>query len=196
MTRGITRSIGQRIRDLRLKKGITLSAVSSETGLTPSLLSQVERDLANPSVSSLRKIAEALSVSIGSFFEDADLSNHENNERLTAPASRVVHESNRKVLSPCPGITYYLLTEDLQGQIEFILAVFEVGADTGEELLSHEGEECCLVLEGKGRIQVGDDSYSLEKGCSLRFNCALPHRVRNAGHQVLKAIWVITPPSF
>jgi transcriptional regulator with XRE-family HTH domain len=177
-----------------MRKGETLNALSSATGLTASLLSQVERGLANPSVSSLHKIAEALSVSIGSFFEEAVPSSSAGQENSVPKKSPVVHESNRKVLSPCPGITYYLLTKDLQGQIEFILAVFEVGTDT--ELLAHDGEECCLVLEGKARIQVGEVSYILEKGDSLRYKSSLPHRVSNAADQTFRAIWVITPPSF
>jgi transcriptional regulator with XRE-family HTH domain len=178
-----------------LGKGVTLNALSSLTGLTASLLSQVERGLANASVSSLHKIAEALDVSIGSFFEETDLSTPiEDESPVITNSSPVVHESNRKVLSPCPGITYYLLTKDLRGQIEFILAVFEVGTDT--ELLIHDGEECCLVLEGKAKIKVGEECHILEKGDSLQYKSSLPHTVSNAGDETFKAIWVITPPSF
>jgi transcriptional regulator with XRE-family HTH domain len=187
--------IGHRIRKLRLKKGVTLNTLSSATRLTASLLSQVERGLANPSVSSLHKIADALQVSIGSFFEKTDgLSIDVVDKPGLTNISPIVHESSRKVLSPCTGITYYLLTKDLQGQIEFILAVFEVGADTGT--LTHFGEECCLMLEGKAEIHINTESYIVERGDSLQYKSSLPHRVVNIGDQTMKAIWAITPPSF
>ncbi len=190
-----TKDIGSKIRELRLRQGITLKVLSSATNLTASLLSQVERGLANPSVSSLHKIAEALHVSIGSFFENFEVSNLLEDKNPNLPnTSQLVHEPSRKVLSPCDGITYYLLTKDLQGQIEFILAIFEVGTDTGP--LTHVGEECCLVLEGRAEIHVERESYIIEKGDSLRYNSSLPHRVMNIGDQTLKAIWAITPPSF
>lgn len=194
-----TRKIGQRIRELRTKRNITLRTLSTRTGLTSSLLSLVERNLANPSVSSLHKIAVALDVSIGSFFDTEDgqsAPEAKREEPKAKPEFTIVHQQNRKVLSPCPGITYYLLTKDLRGKIEFIFTVFEVGADTGEDLFVHEGEECCLVQEGQVEIQIGDESYVLEEGDSLRFDCSVPHRVRNIGQQIFKGIWVITPPSF
>ena len=108
----------------------------------------------------------------------------------------VVRRGRHKRLSPRRGITYYLLTPDLTGQIEFILAIYEVGASSGEEFFAYPAEQCGLVLEGVADVHLGSVVHRLRAGDSIRFDCAIPHRIVNAGRRELRCIWAITPPTF
>ena len=110
--------------------------------------------------------------------------------------SPIVRKDERKILHPSPGVTYHLLSKNLQGKIEFLLAFYDVGATTGAKPYSHRGEECALVLKGKLEVQVGSSTYILSKDDSLTFSCEIPHQVRNVGKGQAVSIWCITPPSF
>lgn len=184
------KNIGSKIREIRVSQGKKLKELSREVGVTASFLSQVERGVAVPSISSLKKISDALGISITSFFNDEIIHKKGNS------FSPVVKKNERKILHPCPGVTYHLLSKNLQGKIEFLLAIYDVGASTGPEPYTHRGEECALVLKGKLEIQIGSFSYILGKDDSISFSCEIPHRVRNVGKVPAVSIWCITPPSF
>jgi transcriptional regulator with XRE-family HTH domain len=183
-------SIGLKIRELRKHRGITLKEFSQKVGVTASLISQVERGVAAPSISSLKKISEALGISIAVFFNDVA------QKDLRSDFSPIVRKDERKILHPSPGVTYHLLSKNLQGKLEFLLAFYDVGATTGLKPYSHRGEECALVLKGKLEIQIGSSTYILSKDDSLTFSCEIPHQVRNVGKGQAVSIWCVTPPSF
>ncbi len=184
------KAIGRRIRELRIHQGKKLKDLSKKVGVTASFLSQVERGIAVPSISSLKKISDALNISITSLFDEKE-------EKKTArDFSPVVRKSERKILHPSRGVTYHLLSRNLQGKIEFLLAIYDAGASTGNEPYSHRGEECALVLKGKLEVQIGSFAYTLGKDDSISFSCEIPHRVRNVGKVPAVSIWCITPPSF
>jgi len=184
------KSIGLKIRELRKHRGITLKEFSQKVGVTASLISQVERGVAAPSISSLKKISDALGISIALFFNDTA------GKELPNDFSPIVRKQERKILKPSPGVTYHLLSKNLQGKLEFLLAFYEVGASTGPKPYSHRGEECALVLKGKLEVQIGSSTYTLSKDDSITFSCEIPHRVRNVGKGQAVSIWCITPPSF
>jgi len=178
-------SVGKRVRQARLRRGLTLREVAPKAGITTSALSQLERDQFNPTLGTLKALATALDITIGSLFTPA-----------TAPDRVVVRPAERKRLFPRQGITYHLLTPDLAGQIEFILSVYDVGASTGEEPFAYPAEQCGLVLEGVAEVHLGDRVHRLEAGDSIRFDCAIPHRIVNGGKTELRCIWAIIPPTF
>jgi len=184
------KGIGPKIRELRMHQGKKLKELSQKVGVTASFLSQVEREVAVPSISSLKKISDALGISITAFF------NENEEKRMVSDFSPVIKKNERKILHPCPGVTYHLLSKNLQGKIEFLLAIYEVGATTGPEPYTHRGEECALILKGKLEIQIGSFTYTLGKDDSISFSCEIPHRVKNVGKVPSVSIWCITPPSF
>ena len=94
-------AVGPRIRSLRLQRRVTLKHVADKAGITPSALSQIERDRSNPTLGTLKAIASALGTTIGHLFPST-----------TAPDRLVVRSNERKQLSPRRGITYELLTPD------------------------------------------------------------------------------------
>jgi transcriptional regulator with XRE-family HTH domain len=179
------RGVGKAIRVARLQQRLTLREVAEKAGITTSALSQLERDKFNPTIGTLKAIAAALHVTLGTFFP------------LPESTDRVmVRPRERKILSPRRGITYQLLTPNLSGQIEFILSVYEVGASSGDEPLAYAAEQCGLVLQGTVDVHLGDEIYRLTAGDSIRFDCLVPHRIVNAGRTKLHCIWAITPPAF
>jgi transcriptional regulator with XRE-family HTH domain len=178
-------AVGPRVRALRTQRQLTLEAMAAKVGVTPSALSQIERDQASPTLGTLKAIASALGITIGQLFPSS-----------TAAGRVVVRPGERKRLSPRRGIRYELLTPDLAGQIEFILSVYERGASTGDEAFAYPAEQCGLVLDGLAEVHLADTVHRLRAGDSIRFDCSIPHRIVNAGRGRLRCLWAISPPTF
>lgn len=177
--------LGAKIRKKRSEKNLSLKELAERIDLTASFLSQIERDLAEPSISSLRKIAHALDVPIFYFLIDDDKS------------TPVVRKSERKTLKlPESHLIYELLTPDVNRAMELFMARIEPNTDVGEEDSIHPGEECVLVMQGTMEIKVGENTYTLEEGDSIYYFASLPHSIRNAGDDELVFLSAITPPRF
>ncbi len=179
--------LGNKIRELRIKKRMKITQLAELTGLSTGLISQIERDLVGPSVDSLWKISKGLGVSIGYFF-DGESSIEKN---------PIVKKNKRKTMKlPDANAIYELLSPDLNRKIEFIRIIMNPGDTNTEGLVSHEGEECGLVLKGKMLIKHGDKEYILEEGDSIYLDSSVPHRYINIGDELAISIWAMTPPSF
>lgn len=177
--------LGQRIRDKRQEKGLTIRELADGADLTQGFLSQVERGLAEPSITSLRKISAMLDVPIFYFLMD---------EQKAQP---VVHKNERKVVRVGKGeVTFELLSPDLTRTIEMMVGKVQPGGVTCEEPLSHFGEENLVVTQGKMKIQVGEDFYLLEEGDSIYYQSSIPHKIWNEGAEELIFVSAITPPAF
>ena len=177
--------LGEKIRSKRIERGYSLKELSEKVELTASFLSQVERDLAEPSITSLRKISEALEVPIFSFLIDDDV------------IKPVVRLNERKKLNmPDSGLSYELLTTDLNRMMELFVAKIPAAFPASEQFSTHAGEECNLILAGKMRIIVGEDEYDLEEGDSIYYFASIPHKVINIGDTELAFLSAITPPRF
>jgi transcriptional regulator with XRE-family HTH domain len=177
--------LGGKIRKLRLQIGLSVKDVAELTNVTSSLISQIERNTANPSLATLKKIADVLNVPLSFLFSE------ENNKSL------VVKKNNRRkiILGEKSDITQELLSPDLNSQLEFLYISLEKGASS-EGYVSHKGEECGLVLEGTLELTLGIDTYVLEEGDSITFDSNIPHSLKNIGDDKLNLIWVITPPTW
>ncbi len=177
-------SLGDKIRRLRQRKGLTLQAFSEKTGLSVAFLSQVERGKANLSVANLRKIADALGVNTLYFFES------------TASSRRLIKAGERKSLpTDFKGVRMELLAEG-KTAMEPHLFYIEPGAGS-EEAYSHQGEEFIFVLEGKLEIWIDEiEHYILEPGDTLYFSSSSRHRWRNPTNNMTVVLWVNTPPTF
>ncbi len=179
------RDIGSRIRQKRLERGLSLKDLAQAIGKTPSFLSQVERDLAEPSITSLRDIGKALEVPIFYFFMDAQ-------ER-----GPVVRRDQRKIITfPGYQLAFELLSPSLNREMEIIQGRLKPGGMTCETPLPHPGEEATLVLTGRMEIQVGSDCYFLEEGDCIYYYASVPHKIVNIGDGELIFVSAITPPSF
>lgn len=186
--------LGPRIRALRLKKKLTLQAVSDRARISQSLISQVERGLANPSVNTLRRIAGALDVPIAALFLGGGMSDDE----IDVTGSRlVVRRNERKGLHvPRSKVVYELLTPDLNRKVEFIWIEYEPGAITHIEPMSHPGEENALCLEGSVVVTIDGQEFVLTRGDSISFDSGRLHQVENRSKRKAVLVSAITPPAF
>jgi transcriptional regulator with XRE-family HTH domain len=178
--------IGASLRHVRRRRGLTLRAVAESAGVTESFLSQVERDIASPSIATLRRIAVALGTSIGVILDEA------------GPHGQLVRAADRRVVT-YPGLAARdeFLTDGSDGRLQVILSVVEPGGGTGPEAYSHESdEECLIVLEGSLDLWVGAEHHRLETGDAIRYSSRVPHRNENPGPDTARILFVITPPSF
>jgi transcriptional regulator with XRE-family HTH domain len=193
--------LGETLREIRRAKRLSLQQVADLAGLSKGFVSQVESGTTNPSIASLKRIANVLGTPLGALFGPE--SNGEGNAPAAQPSApeggdvRIVRRNRRKMLAwPGAQMKTYLLTPDLQRKLEVSLNVYEPGGHSGDEPLTHEGEEFGLVLEGQLEITVKDQRFVLEEGDTIYFPSQLPHRTRVLNGQPAKTLWVVTPPSF
>ncbi len=179
--------LGATIRRLREERSLSLKEVAARSGLTPSFLSQVERNLTSPSVASLRKVAQAFDVPLTALFQGP-----------TMPEDHVVRRNERRqLIHPRRQWRDYLLTPNLTGKLQVILSVIEPGGGSGDEPYAHDSdEECVVVLRGRLEFWVGSDWYLLEEGDSIVFESRIPHRNSNPGPDQAEVLWITTPPSY
>ncbi|MFA9429906.1 helix-turn-helix domain-containing protein [Egicoccus sp. AB-alg2] len=182
--------VGRQIRSLRKVHGLTLEELANRSGVSVGLLSQVERGIGNPAFNSLARIAHALNTPIAALLH-------------TGPdQSPVVRRHERRRLDVhAAGTTgieaiHELLTPSLNQQLEVIEIQAPPGYSTENEPFSHAGEEFGMVIEGRHEVNVGGQSYVLEAGDSISYLSSIPHWYRNPGPEPVRAIWVITPPTF
>lgn len=190
-------SLGGKIRQRRKAKKMTLTELSHECNISPSFLSQIERDQAKPSVGTLHAIADKLGVKLAEFFQDTDGSSDNGAGKQAEPLAQIVRGNHRKVLVyPNSGIRNELVSPDLQRAIQMMWTVLPPGETTGDVPLVHEGEECGLVIQGRVGVWVGDEYYELGPGDAIYQKSTIPHRSQNLGDTDAIVVVAITPPSF
>ena len=177
--------LGEKIRQKRNEKGMSMKELAEQTGLSPGFISQVERDLAEPSITSLRKISVALEVAIFHFFVDKE------------SEGRVVRKNSRqKIRFPESQVVYELLSPDLNRQMETFMGTLEPGGATSSEQMAHPGEEVIYVLEGEMFITIGSEDYTLTEGDTIYYYGTVPHLIKNPGISTMKFLSTITPPRY
>jgi transcriptional regulator with XRE-family HTH domain len=179
-------TLGARVRRLRAERELSLRDVAAQSGLSASLLSQLERDQANPSLQTLQRLALSMGVSIFALLPQDTL----------APSATVVRPDNRRKLVIQDGqLRYELLSPDTNRIMEVWMGRLEPGAEMGPEFSTHPSEEFILVLHGRMTITIGDESHVLEEGCSIQYDGHIPHRIDNASDDELAFLSALTPPT-
>ncbi len=198
-------SLGAQIRALRTARGMSSVALARACGVSPSLVSQVERALTAPSLEVLWAFARALDVPIGTFFRQVDEQPEPNGVAdPTSPAdaasgptkAQVVRADRRKRLGMTPSLTYQLLSPDLQHRIELVWVEFGPGEEGPIEPFTHAGEEQMVVISGEMHVWIDGEEWRLATGDAITFDSALPHRALNRGSEPAVIIAAISPPSF
>jgi transcriptional regulator with XRE-family HTH domain len=178
--------VGERLREIRQQRRATLRTVADRSGLSESFLSQVERGRSNASIGSLRRIAEALGVTVADLFEPKG-----------PPSPRVLRRGDRPALNFGVLGRKLLLTPRPLQALEVFVGELDVGGSTGVEPYSHgDSEELFVVLNGSVQLELGGELHELETGDSILYRSSVPHRITNVGDHLAEAMWVITPPSY
>ena len=178
-------SIGEGIRRERLRRGLTLAQLATQVNLTVSALSQIERGASDPSISSLRRIAQAFDVPMFHFMVG------------TAQRDIVVRRDRRtKLTFPDRDLEYELVSADTSGEFEVLALAIAPGGSTSAAASSHSSEECALVLRGQVVAEVAGRTYQLGAGDSIKIHRELPHRFVNESDADADVIIIISPPTF
>jgi transcriptional regulator with XRE-family HTH domain len=192
-------SMGNRIKKRRAEIGLSLRELADKTDLTASFISQVERNQTKPSIDSLRRIAEALNVSILFFLAD-----HARPRAISArraPSlqySPVVRAHARsKLILPVSGLTYELLVTDLARQMEAFSGRLSPRTGNVARRLRAPTEEFIYVLSGALCVGLDDEEHTLCSGDSIYFDGTTLQKLECASADE-DAVWisVITPPVF
>lgn len=173
--------VGIKIHALRKAKGMTLQQVSDRSGLSASFLSQVERDLASPTVISLAHIAHALGVGASYFLPPP-------------PAGDLVVRSyDRQPFKLADGeVVYARLGSDFEGRtLEPLLVTYPPRFVS--EVFNHDGEEFLYVLQGQVLIFFDEQEYRLNEGDSTHFASKQTHRLENPLDLPVQVVFVNTP---
>ena len=178
--------VGERLRALRRFRRCTLRTIAARSGLSESFLSQVERGRSSASIASLRRIAEALGVSMADLFEPDGV-----------PGPRVLRRDERPALSFGILGRKLLLTPRPLHHLEVFAGELEPGGSTGAQPYAHgDSEELFVVLSGSVQLELGGELFELERGDSIDYRSSTPHRVSNVGEGVAEVMWIISPPSY
>jgi transcriptional regulator with XRE-family HTH domain len=181
--------IGEKVRELREKKGLSLQDMANSTGYTSALLSQVENHLISPPLGALIKIAKALEVKVGTFFGEEPRESY-----------AIVRRDERKHISRYAskeGVSYGYAYESLgfdkkDRQMEPFLVTLEPATVKSEKLSTHDGEEFIFVLEGEMEAILGGHKDVLHPGDSIYYDSTIPHKVqchRDIPTRILAVIW-------
>lgn len=187
--------LGRKIRALRLERRLTLRALAEAVGVSQSLISQVERGLASPSITTLRRIAAVLGVPIAVLFLGSGEASDGETDRL---GNRLVvrREERKSLRVPRSNVLYELLTPDLNRRIEFLWIEYGPGDASRPDPMSHPGEENAICLEGSVVVTIEGEEFVLNEGDSISFDSSRPHRVENRTDRRAVLVSAITPPAF
>jgi transcriptional regulator with XRE-family HTH domain len=186
--------IGVRVAEHRVRQGMKVSALARQVGVSPSLISQIERGQSRPSVSTLFALAEALGVPVDAFFRDrVEAPRKSSNGQVPeAPAHRfVVRRHERAAIDIEGGVRWERLTPTQLDDLEFLELVYAPGAESNSALYRHPGMEMVVVLRGRLTIFVGFDRYELAESDSICFPSTMPHRYVNESDEEMRAVTVI-----
>jgi transcriptional regulator with XRE-family HTH domain len=181
--------VGEKIRELRENKGLSLQDMANRTGYSSALLSQVENHFISPPLGGLIKIAKALEVKVGTFFGDEPRESY-----------AIVRKDERKHISRFAskeGVSYGYSYESLgfdkkDRQMEPFLVTLEPATVKSEKLSSHDGEEFIFVLEGEMEAILGDHKDVLHPGDCIYYDSTIPHKVqchREVSTKILAVLW-------
>ncbi|HZT16039.1 MAG TPA: XRE family transcriptional regulator [Gaiellaceae bacterium] len=182
--------VGARLREERERRRISLRELARRVGVSPSLISQIELDRVNPSVSTLYALVTELGLTMSDVFGDGGqpaASARLHGEGLVA------RRDTRRVINLASGVRWERLTPHNDPDVEFLYVVYPVGAESCPEdaLVTHGGREYGYVSSGTLGVRVGFDEYELEPGASIAFDSSSPHRLWAIGDEPVHAIWVV-----
>lgn len=173
--------IGNRLRQIRKDKGISLRELSELSGLSVSFLGNVEKGVNSPTVSSLWRICKALDITVfqllGPTVNERVVTRKEDRVQLiSSKASKAIYE----ILTPGPG-----------KKMHAICITLEPGGKYGEKAMGHPGDEFGFVVKGSLEFEAAGECYHLEEGDAVYIKEYVPHRYANEGSTVSISLWVI-----
>lgn len=177
--------IGDKIKRMRIEKGLTQEELANRCELSKGFISQVENDLTSPSIATLIDILEILGTNLNEFFSD------EREEKVAYTYDDMFETVNEELKYSL----MWLVPNAQKNEMEPIMITLEPTGRYIEES-PHEGEEFGYVLSGTIILHLGDKQFKVKKGESFYYKPKSNHYISNCGKTAAKVIWISTPPSF
>lgn len=175
---------GARIREFRQARKLPLRELAGRAGISPGFLSQVERGQANPSVGTLRKLAEELGIALPDLFTDQQ-----------AHDVRILRKAARPVIEVSDFSAKFLLSQKPLRNLEVYAADFAPGATAGEAYVHGDAQEILIVVLGSPTLELDGTSYQLDAGDSAEYRTSIPHTVHNLSDSPVELLWIVSPPT-
>jgi transcriptional regulator with XRE-family HTH domain len=178
--------IGQRLKLIRIRLGMSQRHLARVSGVANATISQIEAGRLNPTVSMLKKVLDGVPMSMSEFFLD----DFEVADRIFFRAEELTEIADG-------GVSFLQVGANLHNKsIQLIKECYQPGAGTGKHAITHEGEECGIVLSGRLEVTVADQTEVLRAGDAYYFSSDQPHQFRNPGNEPCELITACSPPSF
>jgi transcriptional regulator with XRE-family HTH domain len=185
--RDIVSSIGPKLRELRVQRGMSLQQLAAQSDVSAAAIHKIERGGMVPTITTLLKIAAAFNRPVSYFVEEQLGENR--------PVAHIRSDDRGPIFTAHKGI-------DLAGIsgpygrffLAGALATVQAGANSGDKPMEHPGEELILVLDGSFELDVDGQHFVLAEGDSLHFRTDRPHRWHNAGKTPVTAVWLALRP--
>ncbi len=178
--------IGEKLKQLRLQRQLTQEEVADRCELSKGFISQVERDLASPSIATLTDMLECLGSNLKEFFSETG------DEKYVFSQNDMFVKEDGETLR---GSITWLVPSAQKNDMEPILVELGEGGRT-QELPPHEGEEFGYVLFGTLTLHVDGKRLRVRAGESFSLHPGAVHWVENTGKRKARLLWVSTPPTF
>jgi transcriptional regulator with XRE-family HTH domain len=181
--------IGERLRARRHERGLSLRVLADRLRCSPSLISQIERGLANPSVSTLYAMVAVLDISLDELLF--------NERRASTPrpsgVDPIQRGNERHRIRLASGVLWERLTTVSEPGVEFLYVTYEVGgaSSPADAYQRHAGHEWGYVLSGTLQVTIGFREYLLDPGDAISLDSTTPHRLANVGDVPVHAIWFV-----
>lgn len=177
--------IGHRMKELRIQYGLTQQELADRSELSKGFISQLERNLTSPSISTLLDIIQCLGTTPAEFFTD------EEPEQLVFKQEDYFEKENEELHS----IRKWLVPNAQKNAMEPVLMTLRPGGSS-EVHLPHEAEEFGYVLKGAIKLFHGSRSFVVRQGETFYFKAGKKHYIENFGSREASILWITTPPSF
>lgn len=175
--------IGERIREIRKEKLITMSDLASRIELSQGMLSQIENGVSGPSLDTLWKLSNALDVPVFYFFKKLQ----------RKPVEITRSEQQKSITMLHPNVHYRILSTNLSKKIEILELSVDPGCFSELESLSHNGEEWGYIIKGKLEVLIEEERHILNAGDTIHFDSKMEHKFYNPNSTVAIGIWIMVP---
>ena len=178
--------IGRRLREVRDRLGMSQRQLARQSGVANATISQIESGKLNPTVSMLKRILDGVPISLGVFFGDE----YEVRDKVFFRADDLTEIADG-------GVSFRQVGANIGGRaIQLLQERYQPGSGTGKHAITHEGEECGIILSGRLEVTVGDETEVLSRGDAYYFKSSEPHQFRNKWNEPCELITACTPPTF
>ncbi len=179
-------NIGEKIKELRVRNGLTQQELADRCELSKGFISQVERELTSPSIATLMDILESLGTNIKDFF------NEQVDEKIVFKKDDIFSLENKELSH----VIHWIIPNAQKNKMEPIIMELGPGESSSKVEDPHDGEEFGYVLTGSIILHLGKHHYRVRKGESFSFKPNMSHFITNGSKGKSTFLWVSTPPSF